>query len=181
MALLFKVLTVFNLSPQSSLSEELQSGQFSPQVLIAYTGVEVFFIYRGFSAEVKSNLPSYQHPQLLSLTKAAHLQGNAVALSCGERTVYIHSPQVSSVVSALPRPSPTTFTAASHPLYVHKSSLATVVGIHTLPWHWWCPKACLPRGEMPLWRGRGISFTEVLSVRQWCKMPDSSSAAGKYY
>lgn len=50
LALLFKVLTVFNLSPQSPLSEELQS-------------------------EVKSNVPGYHHPHLLSLTRAAQLQG----------------------------------------------------------------------------------------------------------
>lgn len=38
MALLFKVLTVFNLSPQSSLSEELQSGQFSPTAVGVFEG-----------------------------------------------------------------------------------------------------------------------------------------------
>ena len=37
--------------------------------------------------EVKANLPAYQHPQLLSLTKAAHLQGKPVQLVWAHSTV----------------------------------------------------------------------------------------------
>ncbi len=121
-------------------------------------------------AEVKSNLPGYRHPQLLSLSKAAHLQGKVLpflslspspSLSLPSLFLELSNIQDSSVACALPPPSLSISTVGSLPPFVLRCRPSTAAWTRTPPWPWWCLGACPLPGGTALWRDRETSFMEA--------------------